>query len=237
MKACTLGVVDIPINCNEILEWNKQAVCSPIQVVFKSQSWHSRTGPIVQGSYLKHSHGERERARSIAATKCAGGKCPLAATKQAAPSSSSRTMATSSTAETSSSIRTLVGGKLLCQRQPWSVETFHGARWRGTERFFPNPIALGFDSSYGSLVGWRRNLQYVPLGKIAVEQAVWALYCSNTGSRATRKAIKRSTTALLIMFFEGHRFSPITNFVDPHWNSNKPVLLCTRKLFRDSGCA
>ncbi|KAF7093240.1 hypothetical protein CFC21_095663 [Triticum aestivum] len=112
--------------------------------------------------------------------------------------------------------------------------TFRTGRWHafaGAEGFFENPIPLGFDSSYKTLVGGWKNLQYVPLGKTAAEQAVTALYWSNFGTKRTKKALKKSAAGLLVMFLEGHRFFPIRNHVEQHWNSDKPVFL-SEKLAR-----
>ncbi|KAF7106265.1 hypothetical protein CFC21_107007 [Triticum aestivum] len=112
--------------------------------------------------------------------------------------------------------------------------TFRTGRWHafaGAEGFFENPIPLGFDSSYSTLVGGWKNLQYVPLGKTAAEQAVTALFWSNFGTKRTKKALKKSAAGLLVMFLEGHRFFPIRNFVEQHWNSDHPAFL-SEKLAR-----
>lgn len=195
--------------------------------------------PRVQRSCINHSHGEREsqkycrdqvceRDMSFGSDKASRGfilyKNHGCFVNGPATSSSIRTLAVGAA---SLSTRTLI----VPNRYWLSYFTFHIARWHAftaAERFFLNPTALGFDNSYGTLVGWWRNLQYVLLWKIAADQAVSALYWSNVGSRATRKALKRSTAALFIMFLEGHRFFPIRNFVEQHWNSNNPVFLCTR---------
>ena len=98
--------------------------------------------------------------------------------------------------------------------------SFRNAKWHafeGEEKFFPDPIKLGFNSSYRSLVGGWRGLQYLAVGEQVAEQAIAMLYWTDIND-TNRNGVKRPIAELLFMFVESHRFYPIRRFVAQYWN-------------------